>query len=125
MTDIKKTILVVDDEADNIHLLSHILKVKYRVKAATSGAKALQIAEKQPMPAAILLDIMMPEMDGFEVCAQLKKHENMQNIPVLFVTGNNDAQERQRALAAGAVAYLSKPVNAAELQSILAQHIQA
>ena len=71
MTDREKTLLVVDDAPDNIQLLSGLLKATYKVKAATSGEKALVIASKAPAPDLVLLDVMMPGMDGYEVCRQL------------------------------------------------------
>ena len=112
-----KTLLVVDDAPDNIQLLSGLLKDKYKIKAATSGEKALLVARKTPPPDLILLDVMMPGMDGYEVCRQLQADALTRAIPVIFVTGHATEEEQQRGLAMGAAAYLSKPVAPQELFS--------
>lgn len=112
-----KILLVVDDAPDNIQLLSGLLKEKYKIKAATSGEKALVIACKTPPPDLILLDVMMPGMDGYEVCRQLQADALTRAIPVVFVTGHATEEEKQRGLAMGAAAYLSKPVAPHELFS--------
>ena len=119
MKTLNNTVLIVDDAPSNIHLLSGVLKAEYKVKAATSGAKALKIAAKTPCPDLILLDIVMPEMDGYEVCRQLKKNLATRDIPVIFVTGKISDPEMQQGLEVGAVAYLFKPVNPDELQAII------
>lgn len=111
MSERDKILLVVDDTPDNIQLMSGILKGKYKVKAATSGEKALIVAGKVPAPDLILLDVMMPGMDGYEVCRQLKADIATREIPVVFVTGHATDEERRRGLELGAVAYLSKPVD--------------
>ena len=110
-----KILLVVDDAPDNIQLLSGLLKETYKIKAATSGEKALMIARKTPPPDLILLDVMMPGMDGYEVCRQLQADALTRSIPVVFVTGHATEEERQRGLEMGAAAYLSKPVAPQEL----------
>ncbi|GHU29141.1 two-component system response regulator [Betaproteobacteria bacterium] len=106
----KATILVVDDAPDNLALMSALLKDAYKVKVATNGEKALQIASSAAPPDLILLDVVMPHMDGYEVCKRLKADPNTQNIPVLFLTANVDAHNEQRGLQLGAVDYLTKPV---------------
>lgn len=103
-------ILVVDDEPGNIQLLSGILKGKFKVKAAKNGIKAIEIAHKEPQPDLILLDVMMPDMDGYEVCERLKGDPETDQIPIVFITGNASDEERQRGIAMGAVEYLIKPV---------------
>jgi CheY-like chemotaxis protein len=80
----KPTILVVDDTPANLQLMSGLLQEDYKVKAATSGEKALKIAFTDPQPDLILLDIMMPEMDGYEVCKRLKADEKTNQIPIIF-----------------------------------------
>ena len=117
----KKIILIVDDSADNIQLLSGVLKEKYKVKAATSGDRALKIAHKVPPPDFILLDVVMPEMDGYEVCQQLKSNQQTMNIPVLFISGNVSDEEQQKGLDLGAEAYMGKPVDSGKLLSIIEQ----
>jgi len=119
--DNKKIILAVDDVPDNIQLLSGLLKGQYKVKVATSGEKALKIAQKTPQPNLILLDVMMPERDGYEVCQQLKNNPLTEEIPVVFVTANISADEQQRGLDLGAIAYLGKPVDATKLFEVLIQ----
>ncbi|GAB6041860.1 response regulator [Endothiovibrio diazotrophicus] len=108
--DDKPVVLVVDDTPANIDLIKGILQGRYKVKAATSGEKALTVAARAPGPDLILLDVMMPEMDGYEVCRRLKADPATAAIPVLFVTGHLDPAERDAGLALGALDYLSKPV---------------
>ena len=109
---------------DNIQLLSGLLKGKYKVKIATSGEKALKITQKAPPPDLILLDVMMPEMDGYEVCQYLKSDPLTKEIPVIFITANISAEEQKRGLELGAIAYLGKPVNSTKLFEVLT-HILA
>jgi putative two-component system response regulator len=106
----KPTILVVDDAPDNLALMSALLKDTYKVKVAINGEKALQIASAAAQPNLILLDIVMPGMDGYEVCKRLKAAPNTQNIPVIFLTANIDAHDEERGLQLGAVDYITKPV---------------
>ncbi len=105
----KPTILIVDDIPDNIAVLSNIL-VDYNVKAATNGAKALEIALRF-RPDIILLDIMMPEMDGYTVCTRLKRNLLTKNIPVIFVTAMDEVTDEARGFELGAVDYITKPVS--------------
>ncbi len=108
----KKIILVVDDEPINITLLAGILKETYKVKMAKDGERAIKIANTDPEPDLILLDVMMPGMDGYEVCRQLKDDGATQTIPVVFVTGLTDQEGLARGREVGAVGYLSKPIDA-------------
>lgn len=119
MNDDKKIILVVDDAAQNIQLLSGILKANYKVKAATSGEKALTIANKTPHPDLVLLDIIMPEMDGFKVCEQLKLSSETSHIPVVFISGNFSDEDKQKGERLGAEGFLGKPVVANELIELI------
>ena len=107
----KKTILIVDDLPANIDLLKGLLREHYRIKAATSGEKALAVAAKVPPPDLILLDVMMPDLDGHETCRRLKADPATAEIPVFFVTGRLDEAEREAGLALGALDYLLKPVD--------------
>jgi putative two-component system response regulator len=109
MAEDKKTVLIVDDTPDNISLLTEILKHQYRVKAALSGEKALELIKKDK-PDIILLDVMMPEMDGYQVCAQLKSDALTEDIPVIFVTAKTEVTDEQKGFALGAVDYITKPV---------------
>lgn len=106
----KKRILIVDDTPDNIFILSEILKNEYTVLAASSGAEALRVAGCMPRPDCILLDVLMPEIDGYEVCRRLKAQEQTKGIPVIFVTTLDDAHDEALGIELGAVDYLTKPV---------------
>lgn len=105
----KPTILIVDDVPDNITVLTNIL-ADYNLKAANSGAKALKIASRF-RPDIILLDIMMPEMDGYTVCTRLKRDHHTKNIPVIFVTAMDEVTDEARGFELGAVDYITKPVS--------------
>jgi CheY-like chemotaxis protein len=113
------TVLLVDDEPSNIDLLKGLLPADYKVKVAISGEKALKIAQKEPYPHLILLDVMMPEMDGYEVCRQLKADTATAAIPVVFVSGHTDDAERAKGLALGAADFLSKPVDPDKVRTVL------
>ncbi len=113
------TILVVDDEPDNIHLLRGLLAGSYKIKAATSGTKALIIAAKTPVPDLILLDVMMPVMDGYQVLRELKAEPSTAAIPVVFISGHSTAEKKQLGIEAGAYDFISKPVNIDQLNKVL------
>ena len=107
----KQTILVVDDTPENIDVLSGVLRPTYKVKAALNGERALKIAASEPRPDIILLDIMMPDMDGYEVCQKLKANPATAKIPVIFVTAKTEVADEQRGFELGAVDYIAKPVS--------------
>ena len=107
----KATILVVDDTPDNLALISTLLKDTYQVKVAVSGEKALRIAGGASPPDLILLDIMMPQMDGYEVCKRLQAHPATRGIPVIFVTARADEEDERVGLELGAVDYITKPIS--------------
>ncbi len=111
MDDNRPTILVVDDTAENIALLVEILRADYQVKAARNGEQALKIAAQQPAPELILLDIMMPGIDGFEVCRRLKADPVTAHIPVIFVTARITTEDEILGFELGAVDYITKPVS--------------
>ena len=111
----RHTILIVDDVPANIDLLKALLCDRYKIKAATSGEKALQVAAKSPPPDLILLDVMMPGRDGHEICRQLKSNPETATIPVFFITGQVDDAERMQGMALGALDYLVKPIDSARL----------
>ena len=106
----KSTVLVVDDLPQNIDLLAAVLSKKYNVKVAPDGPTALQIASADPKPDLILLDVMMPGMDGFEVIQHLKEDPGTVNIPVIFVTAKDDTKAESQGFALGAVDYITKPI---------------
>jgi putative two-component system response regulator len=105
------TVLVVDDTPDNLAFMSALLGEHYRVKVASSGARALKAAQAAPVPDLILLDIMMPDMDGYEVCGQLKANDATRDIPVIFLTARADTEDERKGFALGAVDYVTKPVS--------------
>lgn len=108
--ELKPTILVVDDTPDNLALMMDLLKDAYKVKLANNGERALKLAGSES-PDLILLDIMMPGMDGYEVCRQLKAQLQTRDIPVIFLTAKTEIEDEKRGLEMGAVDYLSKPVS--------------
>lgn len=105
-----ETILIVDDNPENRALLAGLLKPHYRLLVATSGAQALTICHKQK-PDLVLLDIMMPEMDGYEVCQRMRADPELQDIPVIFLTAKSQIEDEQRGFDVGAVDYIQKPIS--------------
>jgi len=119
-----QTILVVDDDATNLQLLQRTLDGQgYRILVAKDGSRALAIAEKT-LPDLILLDIMMPELDGYEVCRRLKTEESTKHIPVIFLTALADAEDEAKGLQLGAVDYIVKPVVADLVRSRVRNHLE-
>ncbi|MDD5373707.1 MAG: response regulator [Sulfurimonas sp.] len=110
--ELQKTILVVDDTADNLSLILDLLKDKYKVKVANSGKKALSYFESSAAVDLILLDIMMPELSGYDVIKVLKKDEKTKDIPVIFLTAIRDMEDEQKGLEMGAADYITKPISA-------------
>ena len=104
------TLLIVDDDATNLAVLASTLKPRYRVRAAKDGAGALRAAASEPTPDLILLDVMMPELDGFGVLQRLKSDPKTRGIPVIFVTALGEDTDEERGLALGAVDFLTKPI---------------
>ena len=90
----KKLVLLVDDTPANIQVVHNILKDSYTTRVATNGAKALDLAKASPQPDLILLDVMMPDLDGYEVCSRLKSDPETREIPIIFLTGKTDARGR-------------------------------
>lgn len=107
----KATILVVDDIPENIHTLKNLLKDDYNIIAATNGKKAIDLVQKDPSIDLIILDILMPEMDGYEVCQYIKNQDNTKDIPIIFVTSLNDEQSEEKGLLLGASDFIHKPIN--------------
>jgi adenylate cyclase len=105
----KRTLLVVDDTAQNIQMISSLLKESYRVKVATNGEKALAMASAADKPDLILLDVTMPGMDGYEVCRRLKADPSTSDIPVIFLTANTEVDQETMGFEVGAVDYIHKP----------------
>ena len=107
----RATVLVVDDTPDNLSLMSALLKNSYKVKVANHGDKALRIAASATPPDLILLDVMMPDIDGYEVCRRLKASPRTRDIPVVFLTARSEVEDEQKGLALGAVDYITKPIS--------------
>lgn len=107
----KAAVLIVDDTPDTLQLISGLLKETYRLKVANSGEKALKLAATAPIPDLILLDVMMPGMDGYEVCQRLKADPLTERIPVIFLTARADVDDEKRGLELGAVDYITKPIS--------------
>ncbi|MGB7846414.1 MAG: SpoIIE family protein phosphatase [Candidatus Acidiferrum sp.] len=120
----KKQLLVVDDEPANIRLISSILTDEYNIRSATNGADALGRALSEPMPDLILLDVMMPRMDGYEVCRKLKSAPKTREIPVIFLTGQTKDEDETQGFEVGAVDYIHKPFSAAVVTARVRTHIQ-
>ncbi len=107
----KPTLLVVDDTTDNLTLMAGLLQKMYRVRLANNGEKALRYAQDEEPPDLILLDIMMPGMDGFEVCIALKDNPKTRDIPVIFLTAMSATEDEKRGLELGAADFITKPIN--------------
>ena len=107
----KQTILVIDDTPENLSVINALLREFYQVKVSTSGVDGLNVAQMQSQPDLILLDIMMPDIDGYEVCRQLKANPVTENIPVIFLTAKIHMEDEQRGFDVGAVDYIVKPIS--------------
>lgn len=121
--DQKPIVLVVDDSPANLDMLSLILRKEYRVLAANHGQKALEIAGSDPRPSLILLDVMMPEMSGFDVCEALKQNPATQKIPVIFVTAKGDIEDIAFGFKVGGVDYITKPISSAVVRARVRIHL--
>ncbi|HSZ64297.1 MAG TPA: SpoIIE family protein phosphatase [Terriglobales bacterium] len=118
-----KTLLLVDDAPANIQIANSILKDTYKIRIATNGAKALELANTTPLPDLILLDVMMPGMDGYEVCTRLKIAEETRDIPVIFLTGQTEVEDETRGFNVGAVDYIHKPLSPAIVKARVQTHL--
>ncbi len=116
-------ILIVDDQPLNIHLLNQILQADYDVYSATSGEEALAFCQSQ-QPDLILLDVMMPEMDGYEVCRRLKRESLTSDIPVIFITVHNNTMEEESGLAAGAVDFIARSASPGVMRARVKTHLK-
>jgi diguanylate cyclase (GGDEF)-like protein len=123
MTTEKQTILAIDDVPANLKLLGEILQQEYRFLVATSGAAGLEIATAK-QPDLILLDVMMPDMDGYEVCTQLKANPLTQSIPVIFITALKEETDETRGLEIGAIDYVTKPFSPAIVRIRVRNHLE-
>jgi two-component system sensor histidine kinase/response regulator len=118
------SILIVDDTPENLDVLDEILRGDYRIKVAVNGRSALKIAESTSPPDLILLDIMMPEMDGYEVLQRLKAEPKTSKIPVIFITAKSEPEDEKRGLELGAVDYITKPISPAIVSARVKNHLE-
>jgi putative two-component system response regulator len=118
----RPVILAVDDTPENLDTVKSILVPDYIVKAAINGMVALKIAGRKP-PDLILLDIMMPGMDGYEVCRQLKSDSGTANIPVIFLSGDQDSSSKAKGLELGAADFVTKPIDPVILKASIGKHL--
>ena len=118
------TVLIVDDTPENLTVLGELLQPHYRVRIANSGRRALQVAASDPRPDLILLDVMMPEMDGYTVFQELRANPATQSIPVIFVTAMDADEDEEKGLALGAVDYITKPIRPAIMLARVHTHME-
>lgn len=119
-----QTILIVDDEPINIRTLQAVLGDEHRLAFATTGEEALEMAHADPQPDLILMDIVMPGLDGFDVCALLKKDPKTSHIPVVFLTAKWETSEEAKGLELGAVDYIRKPFSAPIIRARIRNHLE-
>jgi CheY-like chemotaxis protein len=125
MSENRLTVLVVDDTPANIDILMHMLSASYKIRVATTGAVALKLAEKEPRPNLVLLDVFMPGMDGHEVCRQLKANPATAQIPVIFVTATAEEKDVEKGRSLGAAGFLSKPLEANAVLEVVRRTIKS
>ena len=117
-------ILIVDDEKFNIKVLTEFLQNDYRIMVAKTGEQALKAVKSQTPPDLVLLDIIMPEMDGYEICKRIKTDPKSKHIPVIFVTAVSEAMDAAKGFELGAVDYITKPFNPVTVKARVNTHIQ-
>ena len=118
------TVLVVDDTPGNLAVINGVLKEHYRVRVANCGVRGLQAAMREPLPDLILLDIMMPDMSGYEVLAAMRSHPGLREVPVMFVTALDGTDDEARGIELGAADYVTKPIRPAILLARVAAQIE-
>lgn len=119
----KAVILVVDDVPTNVQALALLLKEDYAIKVATDGVRALELAAQDPIPDLILLDVQMPDMDGYDVLRLLRENSDTAHIPIIFVTGKDSAEEEEYGLELGAVDYITKPIRPSIVKARVKTHL--
>ena len=120
----KQTLLIVEDSPENITVLGALLRQDYTVRVATNGEKALKIIESDNPPDLILLDIMLPGMDGYEVCRQIKDNSRLRNIPVIFITAKTSEEDEVKGFQMGAVDYVTKPFSPVIIKARVRTHME-
>ncbi|WP_370315203.1 PleD family two-component system response regulator, partial [Thalassolituus sp.] len=116
------TVLIVDDSPSNIRVMAAVLQERYRVKTATSGQQCIEMAIRHK-PDLILLDIEMPGISGYDVCRELKRLSETQDVPIIFVTGRDNIEDEEMGLRIGAVDYITKPIRPVILSARVDTHI--
>ncbi|MEG2041979.1 MAG: response regulator, partial [Hafnia sp.] len=124
MPDKKSRVLIVDDAPENIRMLVESLKENYVIMVSKDGESALRLALAEPSPDCIILDVVMPGMDGYEVCRRLKESRQTRDIPVIFITSQSDELDEARGLALGAVDYITKPFRSTLVMTRIANQIE-
>jgi diguanylate cyclase (GGDEF)-like protein len=119
----KAVVLIVDDVPTNVQALALLLKDEYDVKVATGGARALELASQDPVPDLILLDVQMPEINGYDVFKLLKEESSTAKIPIIFITGKDAAEDEEYGLELGAVDYIAKPIRPSIVKARVKTHI--
>lgn len=119
----KAVILIVDDVPTNVQALALLLKEEYVIKVATSGVRALELAGQDPIPDLILLDVQMPDMNGYDVLKLLKENSDTAQIPIIFVTGKDTVEDEEYGLQLGAVDYIAKPIRPSIVKARVKTHI--
>lgn len=120
----KQTILIVDDSQDNVRILAKLFKDEYFVKIALTGQDAIRIAEASPQPDIILLDVMMPEMDGYQLCKYFKQSALTEGIPIVFITAMDQSEDEEQGLRLGAIDYIVKPIKPAIVKARIRNHLE-
>lgn len=120
----KPTVLIVDDMTTNLLILSDLLKDEYQIKIAKNGQKALDIVHSSDEVDIILLDIMMPDIDGYEVCRQLKSNPKTKKLPIIIVTAKDNDEDEEYGLNLGAIDYITKPFNKAIVRLRIRNHLE-
>lgn len=121
--DDRATVLVVDDTPENLQLMRGLLRERYRVRLANSGETALELVRQEPRPDLVLLDIMMPGLDGYQVCQQLKADRLTREIPVIFLTAMDQETDQEKGFACGCVDYITKPISPPLVLARVATHV--
>jgi len=124
MQDRKVRILVIDDEQIYIHFIVGLLAETYKIIVALNGRDGLKIAQSEPPPDLILLDVMLPDMEGFEVCRQLKEDPRTKDIPVVFLSALEEVENKIKGFRVGGVDYITKPLQGEEVLARVKTHIE-